>query len=81
MATCRLGFPISTKMLNFNKFVDSLDLNVFISNLVILPCECASLLFADRYHNHTAVQEIFFVKAQNTRRINCLTWIRVNLAF
>ena len=52
MVTYKLGLPISTKIFNFNKFANSFNLDAFLSNPGISPCEYANSLFVDKYHNH-----------------------------
>lgn len=49
VVTCELGLPISTNVFNFNKFVNLLDLNGFLSNSHILPCECANSPLVYKY--------------------------------
>ena len=40
MVTYKLDAPTSCKIFNFNKFVNSLDIDEFLANPNILPCEC-----------------------------------------
>ena len=40
MVTCKLTPAISTKFFNFRKFVNSLDLDLFLTNTDSLPCKC-----------------------------------------
>ena len=40
MVTYKLTPPISTKFFNFNKFVNNLDLDLFLANPDSLPCKC-----------------------------------------
>ena len=48
MVTYKLTPPISTKFLNFNKLVNNLDLDLFLTNPDSLPCKCSnSLLLID----------------------------------
>ena len=49
VVTCELGLPISTNVFNFYKFVNLLDLNGFLSNSHILPCECANSPLVHKY--------------------------------
>ena len=55
VATYKLGLPISIKVFDFNKFANSLDLDAFLSNPDISPCEFANSLFINKYHNHKLV--------------------------
>ena len=49
VVTCKLGLPISSKVFNFNKFVNLLYLNGFLSNSDNLPCECANSPLVYKY--------------------------------
>ena len=40
MVTYKLTPAISTKFFNFSKFVNSLDLDLFLTNTDSLPCKC-----------------------------------------
>ena len=40
LVTCKLTTPISTKFFNFNKFVDDLDLDLFLKQPSKLPSKC-----------------------------------------
>ena len=50
MVTYKLSPPISSKFLNFNKFPNNLDLDLFLTNPDSLPCKCNNSPFADRNH-------------------------------
>ena len=52
MVTYKLTPPISTKFFNFNKFVNNLDLDSFLTKPDSLPCKCSNSPFVDRYHKH-----------------------------
>ena len=52
IVTYRLTPPISMKFFNFNKFVNNLDLDLFLTNPDSLPCKCNNSPFADRHHKH-----------------------------
>ena len=52
MVTYKLTPPISTKFFNFNKFVNNLDLDLFLANPDNLPCKCNNSPFADRHHKN-----------------------------
>ena len=52
MVTYKLTPRISTKFFNFNKFVNNLDLDSFLTKPDSLPCKCSNSPFVDRYHKH-----------------------------
>ena len=58
MVTYKLTPPISTKFFNFNKFVITLDLELFLTNLDSLPCKCNNSHFADRHHKHIVTGDL-----------------------
>ena len=58
MVTFRLTLPISTKFFNFNKFVNNLDLDLFLTNPDSLPCTCNNSPFADRHHKHIVTGDL-----------------------
>ena len=58
MVTYKLTPPISTKFFNFNKFVNNLDLHLFLTNPNSLPCICNNSTFVDRYHKHIVTSDL-----------------------
>ena len=58
MVTYRLTVPISTKFFNFNKFVNNLDLDLFLANPDSLPCRCNNSPFADRLPQHIVTGDL-----------------------
>ena len=58
MVTYKLTPPISTKYFNFNKFVNNLDLDLFLINPDSLPCKCNTSPFADRHHKHIVTDDL-----------------------
>ena len=52
MVTYKLTPSISTKFFNFYKFVNNLDLDLFLTNPDSLPCQCNNSPFVDKYHKH-----------------------------
>ena len=48
MVTYKLTPPISTKFFNFNKFVNNLDLDLFLTNPDSLSCICNNSPFVDK---------------------------------
>ena len=58
MVTYKLTPPISTKYFNFNKFINNLDLDLFLINPDSLPCKCNTSPFADRHHKHIVADDL-----------------------
>ena len=49
IVTYKLGSPLSMKIFNFNQFVNTLDLDVFLLNPEILPCNCDGSSYAEKH--------------------------------
>ena len=62
MVTYKLTPPISTKVFNFNKFVNNLDLDLFLANPDSLPCKCNKSPFVDKYHKHIVIGDLQIIK-------------------
>ena len=62
MVTYRLTTPISTKFFNFNKFVNNLDLDLFLINPDSLPCKCNIIPFADKHHKHIGTGDLRIIR-------------------
>ena len=58
MVAYKLTRPISTKPFKFNKFVSSLDLDLFLTNPDSLPCKCDNSPFADRHRKHIVTGDL-----------------------
>ena len=69
MVTYKLGLPISSKIFNFNKFVNSLNLDDFLANPNILPCECENSPFSDKNHKHIITGDLRLVSNNTLRKI------------
>ena len=50
--TYKLTPPISTKFLNFNNFVNNVDLDILLTNPDSLPCKCNNTPFTVRHHKY-----------------------------
>ena len=48
----QLTDTIRSKLFNYKKFVQSLDVDTFLSDNSILPCDCSQSPFADPNHGH-----------------------------
>ena len=62
MVTYKLTPPISTKFFNFNKFVNNLDLDFFLTNPDSLPCKYNNSPFVDKYHKHIVTGDLRIIK-------------------
>ena len=69
MVTYKLTPPISTKFFNFNKFVNNLDLDLFLTNPASLPCKCNNSPFVDKYHKHIVTGDLRIIKNNALRKL------------
>lgn len=69
MVTYKLDQPISCKIFNFNKFVNSLNLDEFLVNPNILPCECDNSPFVDKHHKHIISGDLRIISNNVLRKI------------
>ena len=69
MVTYKLGLPLSTKIFNFNHFVNTLDLDEFLLNPDILPCKCINSPFADKYHKHVVTGDLRIIDNNPLRKL------------
>ena len=69
MVTYKLTPPISTKFFNFNKFVNNLDLDLFLTNPDSLPCKCNNSPFVDKYHKHIVTGDLRIIKNNALRKL------------
>ena len=65
----KLTPPISTKFLNFNKFVNNLDLDLFLTNPDSLPCKCNNSPFVDKYQKHIVTGDLRIIKNNALRKL------------
>ena len=68
LVTYKLTPPIPTKFFNFNKFVNDLDLDLFLTNLDSLPCKCNNSPLVDRYHKHIVTDDLRIIKNNALRK-------------
>ena len=66
--TCKETPPISTKFFNFNKFVNNLDLGLFLTNSYSAPYKCNNSPFIDRYHKHIMTGDLRIVRNNVLRK-------------
>ena len=59
MVTYKLGFAFSANIINFNQFVNTLDLDAFLSNAEILQCNCDG---SYQHHKHILTGDLHIIK-------------------
>ena len=69
MVTYSLSPPLAGKLFNFNQFVNSLDMDEFLSNPNILPCNCKNSPFIDKYHKHIITGDLRIISNSNLRKL------------
>ena len=69
MVTYKHGLPLSTKIFNFNHFVNTLDLDEFLLDPDILPCKCINSPFADKYHKHVVTGDLRIIDNNHLRKL------------
>ena len=60
---------IHSKVFNYNKFVSKLDLNEFLRDETILPCNCANSPFIDNHHGHIITGDLKIVTDSKLRNL------------
>ena len=68
MVTYKLNPPISTKFFDFNKFLNNLDLDLFLTNSDSLPCKCDNSPFVDKYRKHIVTGDLRIIKNNALRK-------------
>ena len=61
--------PISSIVLNFNKFVSQPDVDQFLENDSTLPCNCAESPFRDKHHGHIISGDLRLVENNKLRKL------------
>ena len=69
MVTYTLDLPTSCKIFNFNKFVNSLNIDEFLTNPNNLPCECGNSQFTDKHHKHIVTGDLRIIENNSLRKI------------
>ena len=69
MVTYKLTPRISTKFFNFNKFVNNLELDLFLTNPNSLPCKCNNSPFVDKYHKYIVTGDLRIIKNNALRKL------------
>lgn len=61
--------PLSTKFSKFNKFVNDLEFDVFLTNPDSLLCKCNNFPFADRQQKHIVTGDLQIIKNSFLRKL------------
>ena len=61
--------PIGSKIFNFNKFVNKLDVKAFLDDNSTLPCECSGSQFIDKDHNHVITGNLKIISNNKLRKL------------
>ena len=69
MVTYKLQPPIRSKIFNHKKFVESLDIESFIQNETIIPCNCQNSQFKDPDHGHIITGDLRIVHNNKLRKL------------
>ena len=62
MVVYKLTDTIRSKLFNYKDFVQSLDVDLFLSDNNILPCECENSPFVNSDHNHIITGDLSIVQ-------------------
>ena len=71
MVVYRLTDPIRSTILNYSKFVSSLDLNAFHIDESTIPCHCHEFddQFVDNHHHHILTGDLNIIKNKKLREL------------
>ena len=64
-----LGKPIHSRIFHFNKFVSNLDIDRFLQDNNILPCNYEGCEFIDQHHKHILNDNLKIIKNNKLRRL------------
>ena len=64
-----LSETIHSKIFNYKKFVQSMDVDAFLSDETILPCECHTSSFCDQDHKHVITGNLDLVTDLKLRNL------------
>ena len=62
--------PLGSNNFNFNRYVNNLDVKVFVDDNFIFPYEYAASLFADKYHNHIVTLNLRTINNNSSRKLS-----------
>ena len=69
MVTYKLQPPIRSKIFNHKKFVESLDINSFIQDENIIPCNCENSPYKDSEHGHIITGDLRIIRNNKLRKL------------
>ena len=69
MVVYELTQSIHSKLFNYKKFVQSIDVDSFISESTTLPCTCHSSPFRDEHHDHIITGNLEIVADAKLRKL------------
>ena len=69
MVTYNLQEPISSKIFNYNHFVKSIDVQQFLIDDTILPCECTNSPYHDPHHKHIITGDLRIISNNKLRKL------------
>ena len=64
-----LNPPIGSKLFNFNKFVNNLDVESFLVDSSTLPCKCSKSPFKDKDHGHIITGDLRMIQNNKLRKL------------
>ena len=67
--TYKLAPPLSTKIFNFNQFVNNLNIDEFLHDPSSLPCSCGESSFADKHHKHIVTGDLRIIENNTLRKL------------
>ena len=71
MVVFDLTNPIRSKIFNYKKTVQELDVDAFLADSSILPCSCTDSPFVDAHHGHIISGDLRIVENNKLRKILC----------
>ena len=69
MVTYKLQEPTKSKLFNDKKFVEFCDINSFLQNESILPCQRENSPFIDPKHLHILTRDLQIVGNSNLKKL------------
>lgn len=67
IVTYDLTAPIRSKIFNFNNLV--LDVDLFLANPTIFPCDCEKSIFVGKDHGHILTRDLRIMRNNKLRKI------------
>ena len=64
-----MDYLFQLKIFNFNQFVNTLDLDAFLSNPEILPCNSDGSSYGDKHYKHILAGDLRIIKNNVLRKL------------